>query len=171
MKYKVSAFLVIIGLLLSPLLVFSQAKDEVKSVKEEEIRRHIETFRMWEMTKALDLTEEQVASIFPALNRIEKERAKLNKQIGLEIRELKELLDLENPNIEQIQAKLEKIKTLKEQIQVKNEEIEKLLEDNLTVEQQAKYIIFTLRFMRDLREKMDRARLLRKKKMLQKREK
>lgn len=157
MKYKVSAFLVIIGLLLSPLLVFSQAKDEVKSVKEEEIRRHIETFRMWEMTKALDLKEEQVASIFPALNRIEKERAKLNKQIGLEIRELKELLDLENPNIEQIQAKLEKIKTLKEQIQVKNEEIEKLLEDNLTVEQQAKYIIFTLRFMRDLREKMDRS--------------
>ena len=166
MRFKICLPIMLFSLILYPLFSFSQSNEEFNKVKEDEIRRHIQTYRMWEMTKALDLTEDQVAKIFPTLNRIEKEKADLNKQIGLEIRELKELLDIKEYNLDQIKEKLEKIKELKGKIQEKDAEIEKLLEDNLTVEQQAKYIIFSVKFMRDLREKLNRARQLSRKKMM-----
>ena len=169
MRYKVSAFLAILVLLFAPLLVFSRAEEKAKQLREEEIRRHLQTYRMWEMTKALDLSEEQVAKIFPALNRIEKEKAKLNREFGAEIKELKELLDLDRYNLEELQEKLERLKELKIKIREKDEEIEKLLENNLTVEQQAKYIIFSIRFMRDIREKMNRARQLYRQEIMKRR--
>jgi Spy/CpxP family protein refolding chaperone len=172
MKYKVSLILIII-LLFLPLNVFSQSKKGLKPTKEEEIRRHIQIFRMWEMTKALDLTEEQATKIFPVLNRIEKEKGELNREITKEIRKLRELIEEVEEELDsnQIKKKLERIKELRKQIQEKDSEIEKLLEKNLTIEQQAKYIIFSIKFMKDLREKMDRARQLYRQKMMLKRKK
>jgi len=170
MRYKVSFFLIIF-LLAIPFVIFSQTEERFASKKEEEIWRHIQTFRMWEMTKALDLTEEQAAKIFPALNRLEKEKAEINREIAKEIRGLRELLEEEKPDLNLIKNKLDRIKELKKQIQKKDNEIEKLIEENLTIEQQAKYIIFSIRFMRDLREKIDRARQLYRQKMMFKRKK
>ncbi|MCP2518894.1 hypothetical protein NLC26_02920 [Candidatus Aminicenantes bacterium AC-708-M15] len=166
MKYKVS-FLLIIFLISSPLIIFPQIEKKSKTDKEEEIRRHLQIFRMWEMTKALDLTEEQASKIFPILNRLEKEKAELNRRIGEKIRDLRELLREEKLNSNLIKEKLDKIKDLKKQIQKIDSEIEKLLEDNLTIEQQAKYILFSIRFMKDLREKINRARQLYRQRMIQ----
>ncbi|MFQ6082441.1 MAG: Spy/CpxP family protein refolding chaperone [Candidatus Aminicenantia bacterium] len=171
MKLKRILILVVGGLIVYSFPVFAQPEEKFNPRKkeEEEIRRHIETLRMWEMTRALDLNEQQVAKIFPALNRVEKEKAELHRQISQAIKELKELLDLEKPDLAQVKARLNEIKELRELIQEKDREVEKVLEKNLSVEQQAKFVLFSVRFMQGLREKLDRARMLYRKKMLEER--
>ncbi len=170
MKYKVSFFLIIF-MISFPLVVFPQTERKTRPDKEEEVRRHIQTFRMWEMTKALDLTEEQASKIFPVLNKLEKEKAELNRRIWEEIRGLRELLKEEKPDSSLIKEKLDRIKGLKKQIQEMDNKIEKLLEDNLTIEQQAKYVLFSIRFMKDLKEKINRARQLYRQRMMQREKK
>lgn len=125
------------------------------------IRRNVSTLMLMRMTQALNLTEEQTAKIFPEVNRIEKEKMELFRQIIDQIKDLKEILKEEAPSADNLEKKVEEIKKLRASLQSIDKELETFVENQLTPVQKAKFIIFSQDFYRDLREKLDRARVLR----------
>jgi len=116
--------------------------------------------RLLRMTRALDLTEEQAARIFPMANRLEKERMALNRQLNQEIRELRSLVEASSPDETRIKEKLARIREIRESIRLKEAEFETFLEKNLTVVQRGKYVLFNLEFAQFLSRNLERIRNL-----------
>ena len=127
----------------------------------ERLRENLSTLRLLRMTQALDLTEDQTAKIYPAVNRIEKERLQMQKQMGDQIEELRALLKQEPTDQSLLAGKIKTIRDLRAGIKAKDEEIEACLNANLTVLQKAKYVLFSIDFYRSLGEKIGRYRRLR----------
>jgi len=122
------------------------------------VRENIGNLRLLKLTQALDLTEEQAAKLYPALSRIEKEKLEIQKKIGPEIKDLRNLLREEGAKEGEIIAKVNKIKALRAEIRDKDEEAEALLEANLTTIQKGKYLIFSVDFFQRMGENLRRVR-------------
>jgi len=122
------------------------------------IQENVILFRMLRMTQELDLTEAQTAKIFPKMNQIEKEKAGLQKKVGEQFRALRLLLEEESPDQKKISEKVDAILELRHQVESKDKELESFLDENLTLLQRAKYLIFTADFNREIREKLEQAR-------------
>ncbi|MGD1009673.1 MAG: hypothetical protein ABR951_05915 [Candidatus Aminicenantales bacterium] len=127
------------------------------------LRENINTLRLLRMTEALDLTEAQTARLFPAMNRIEKEKAELQRRMGGEIRDLRAALDKSPVQDADILALVRRVKETRQAVQQKDEEFEALLDENLTPAQKGRYLIFLVDFARGLGEKLNRARQIREK--------
>jgi Spy/CpxP family protein refolding chaperone len=134
-----------------------QTQDKARKVT----RENIITLMLLRMTRFLELTEEQTAKIYPFFNRIEKEKMQINQQIRRQMREIREALSAEDPDPEVLKAKIQALKELRDALKNKDTEMEKCLEENLTVIQQAKYMVFMNAFFNELRDSLNRARTLR----------
>ena len=73
------------------------------------------------MTRVLDLTEDQAAKIFPALNRVEKEKMRIQIQITRQMKELRTILKDENLDLKEVEEKVDSLKELRNMI--KNKEL------------------------------------------------
>ena len=124
-------------------------------------RENIVTLMLIRMTRFLELTEDQTAKIYPLFTRIEKEKMQINQQIRRQMREIRSGLSAEDPDPEVLKAKIQTLKELRDALKNKDAELEKHLEENLTVIQQAKYLVFMNAFFNELRESLNRARNLR----------
>ncbi|MGQ9471072.1 MAG: hypothetical protein ACUVR0_05170 [Candidatus Aminicenantales bacterium] len=138
--------------------------DPQRRLNQQRMRENIATLRLVRMTKALDLTEEQAAKIFPVANRVEKEKMELNRQLGLEIRELRSLVAAEAPEESKIKEKIIKIAQFRESIRLKEAEFEAFLEKVLTPVQRARYVLFSLDFAQFLGQNIERVRALQRNK-------
>ncbi len=140
-------------------VLFSSLREE-NLQNNRRIRDNIRTLLLLRMTQALDLTEEQTAKIFPKISRIEKEKKEIQQKIGKQMRELRSILRNENHDEQEFTDRIKRIKELRNLLKSKDEELENFLDDNLTLLQRAKYIIFSQDFYRGLREKLERARIM-----------
>jgi hypothetical protein len=77
------------------------------------------------------------------------------------MRELRLALSAEDPDTERIRTTIQAIKELRDALKSKDAELEKHLEENLTVVQQGKYLIFVTAFFNELKSRLDRARMMR----------
>lgn len=143
-------------LLLSSILSAAIQDDQPRNRRR--TRENVRTLWLLRMTRVLELTEEQTAKVFPIVSRIEKEKSEIYKQIGKQVRELRLILSEEKPGQDDLKNKINKIKELRNQIKKKDEELEARMEENLTLIQRAKYLMFAANFYRDLRDNLDRAR-------------
>ncbi len=124
-------------------------------------RENMRTLWLLRITRVLELTEEQTANVFPIVSRIEKEKSEIYQQIGKQVRELRLILKEEEPDQNDLKNKINEIKELRNLIKKKDEELEARMEENLTLIQRAKYLMFAANFYRDLRDNLDRARIQR----------
>ena len=150
------------GMVLLSGILFAGIRQDM-SPPRQRIRENIHTLRLLKMTEALDLTDQQAAKIFPALGRIEKEKAEIQKTIFSDIRNLRALLAAPTPDEKAIDTLLGTVKGLREELRKKDDEFEGVLENSLTLVQKAKYQIFSMDFYRGLGEKLRRAGSLREK--------
>jgi len=134
------------------------AQDRSAGPVQEKIRRNIHTLRLLQMTQALDLSEEQTARIFPVLNRLEKEKADLQRQVAEAVRELRVILREGKAREESLSAAVEKVKSLRREVLKGDAELESYLEGQLTPVQRAKYVLFSVDFYQGLGERLRRAR-------------
>jgi len=157
---KTKNIIIIFGcLFFSSSVLFSSLREE-NLQNNRRIRDNIRTLLLLRMTQALDLTEEQTAKIFPKISRIEKEKKEIQQKIGIQMRELRSILRNENHDEQEFTDRIKRIKELRNLLKSKDEELENFLDDNLTLLQRAKYIIFSQDFYRGLREKLERARIM-----------
>jgi hypothetical protein len=126
--------------------------------KSQRSRDNVRTLYLLRMTQVLELTEEQTAKIFPRITRVEREKHELNKKLNRLLRELRIRLKDESVGEEELAQRTQDIKDLAHQLKDIDRELELFLEQNLTVLQQAKYLIFHSDFTRRLRQELEEAR-------------
>jgi hypothetical protein len=122
----------------------------------EKVRSRIETLRMWKLTKTLDLDEKTSAQLFPLLNRYDKKRAEIENALRDTIRELRE--SLRGKREGQLKSLLDRLEQNHKSMQgIKDAEWEEL-KGILSLEQQAKFIIFQLEFEREIKKIIEETR-------------
>ena len=125
------------------------------------LRERISDLYLLRLTRALDLTEEQTAKIYPLLNKAEKLKASLQRQMGLDLRDLRAELAETRPGDEAVAGLADRIRQARRAIRQKDEEVEALLDSVLTPVQRARYLVFTVDFLRSVGENVNRARAAR----------
>ena len=161
-----SILVLFLGVVFFSSVVFAAVQEKNVQTQEKArrmTRENIITLMLLRMTRFLELTEDQTAKIYPFFNRIEKEKMQINQQIRRQIREIRATLSAEDPDSEVLKAKIQALKELRDALKNKDTELEKHLEENLTVIQQAKYLVFMNAFFNELRDSLNRARNLREK--------
>jgi hypothetical protein len=126
--------------------------------RQQSVRANINLLMLMRMVQALDLNEDQIAKILPVLNQTEKEKQRLQNGILKELRELRILLRDEAIDEQSLVEKVKTIRDLEDKLSGKEVELNTFIEKNLSVVQQAKYILFTQDFYRELRDKLNDAR-------------
>ncbi len=116
------------------------------------VREQIETIRMWKLTEALNLSQEQSMRFFPLFNQWERERHQLDLERDRLLDELKLVLKRERPKEKEIRTLLERL----EENRVRRGEGQKdfwlQASKILTLRQRAEYLIFQRDFERRIRE-------------------
>ncbi|MBI5198410.1 MAG: hypothetical protein HZA09_00075 [Nitrospirae bacterium] len=122
----------------------------------EKVRKRIETLKMWKLTQALELDEKTSAQVFPLLSKYDKKRGEIEQSLRGSMRELRESLrEKREGNLKNILDKLEE--NHKALQRIKEEEWSEL-KKILTLEQQARFILFQQEFEREIRKIIAEAR-------------
>lgn len=116
--------------------------------------RRLETLRIWKMTEYMDLSEEQAAAFFPALNEHRDRREDLDSTEGAIQRELMKAIEEGELDQELVDEKVARLTKLHEQRLRMETRFMRSLSEYLTPEQQAKYLVFERRFRHMLRDAM-----------------
>ncbi len=116
----------------------------------EELRERIGMMRIWKLTEALDLDEKTALRLFPVLHKFDKKRVEMHESAGKDKKELREALEEES--YEQIKGILKRLERKHRELQELNEEEKAELRDILTIEQQAKFILFHHDFERRVKK-------------------
>ncbi|MGD2294643.1 MAG: hypothetical protein PVF22_02250 [Candidatus Aminicenantes bacterium] len=140
--------------------IFIEAFWKQRGGRQREIRANINLLRLMRMVQVLELTEDQIAKILPVMNQIEKGKQELQSNLQIQMRELRLLLRDETPDEEKLAESLASLRQLRKTLREKEAEFEKFLSENLSLVQQAEYVVFSQEFYRGLQEKLSRARTL-----------
>ena len=109
----------------------------------------IETLKMWKLTEALDLNEQQTAKLFPLMTSFRKRQDSLRQVMESDIKQLKDAID-NNADSSEISDIIGEIVDIKD-AQCRNEaDFYSELQGILTIEQQGKFILFEIDFRRKM---------------------
>lgn len=133
----------------------------------DKVRKRIETLKMWKLTQALDVDETTSAKLFPLLNRYDKRKAEIHQNIRQGMREMKR--SLKENRTEGLKNTLAMIEENHRALQSINDEEWQEMKKILTVEQQAKFIIFRQEFDREVRKIISDSKERRNKRVQKKR--
>ena len=126
------------------------------------VQQKVRMLRMWKLTEYLKLDEETGAKLFPILNRYDDQRLDLNEDRVVMLKEIKAELDKETPDDKKLGELLAKAEELRLQMEKVNQDERNELKNVLSLEQQAKLLLFYRNFDRDL------YRMIRDRKTMQK---
>lgn len=114
-------------------------------------RRLIETIKIWKMTEALNLDEDQAAKLFPRLAQLEASRREFHRQQRMLRDELTELLKQQPLRDQEVKARLERLERAEIDFRGREQVIKGGLRSILSVEQQARLALFEDRFESEMR--------------------
>ncbi len=124
-------------------------------------RRLIETIRIWKMTEALNLNEDQAVKLFPKLTQLETSRREFHNRQHLVRGELAELLKQRPLRDQEIKMKLEELERIDAEFKGRERAVKNELRLILSVEQQARLALFEERFDMEMRRTIQDLRLRR----------
>ncbi len=126
--------------------------------KQEEVRKKVETVRMWRLTEELKLDEKTSARLASFLSAMDEKRRVLMRERMETMKDLRALLKTGTPNEKKLKANLDKLeKDRREMMELEGKEMSGI-KDILSIEQQARYVIFQQEFRRELRGMIAEAR-------------
>ena len=114
-------------------------------------RRLVETIKIWKMTEALNLDEDQAAKLFPRLAQLEASRREFFRQQRALREELAELLKQRPLRDQDVKARLEQLERAEVDFRGREHTIRGGLRSILSVEQQARLALFEDRFETEIR--------------------
>ena len=114
-------------------------------------RRLIETIRIWKMTEALNLTEEQAAKLFPKLTQLDASRRDFQRRQNLLRGDLAELLKQQPLRDQEVKTKLEELERADADFRGRERAVKNELRSILSLEQQARLALFEERFDMEMR--------------------
>lgn len=152
---------VLIGLMLSLVLGVSSAGAAAQAGDPQSrarLRERISDLYLLRLTRALELTEEQTAKLYPVLTRVEKEKAALQRDMGLDLRDLRAELAKTPPGEKAVLGLVDRIRQARRALRERDEEAEATLDRVLTPVQKGRYLVFTVDFLRNVGENLGRVR-------------
>jgi hypothetical protein len=150
--------LILVFLVFCGVAAFGQGRNQGNAAQNRQtVRENLATLRLLRLTKALDLNEEQAAKIFPTVNRVEKEKLNIQRDMTADIQSLRQLIADPAQKEAEIAAKIKNVKDAQRLIRQKDDELETFLEANLTMVQRGKYVIFEIEFYRMLEQSLTRS--------------
>ena len=129
----------------------AQGRGGPDAKKQEEVRKKVETVRMWRLTEELKLDEKTGAKLASFLSALDEKRRGLMRERIETMNDLRTLVKTGKPDEKKLKADLDKLeKTHREMVELEGKEINGV-KDILSVEQQARYVIFQQEFRHELR--------------------
>ncbi|OGW34604.1 MAG: hypothetical protein A2X58_01910 [Nitrospirae bacterium GWC2_56_14] len=126
--------------------------------RREEVRKKIEAVRIWRLTEELKLDTNSSAKLSSLLSSLDLKRRNTMREQMEAMRDLRSLLRTAKPDEAKIMSLLEKLEKNRQEMQgLKDQEL-KGLKDILTIEQQARFLIFQHEFQREMRDMISGAR-------------
>jgi Spy/CpxP family protein refolding chaperone len=129
--------------------------------QKEDVEEIVQSLRIAKMTEALDLTEEQSVKLFAGLGRMEKEKKDIRRQMHGAITQLRGIVEGGKPTERELSGILEEIKSIRDALDKNEDESIRHIQSVLSLEQQAKYIIFQEDFKRNIKYLLERVRAAR----------
>ena len=155
------AFIIVIGVVLMAVPALGQPTP----LTEERAGRIIEALLIWRLVDELDLTEQQIARLFPrikALKEIRLELARRKRELEVELRAA---LNQRPPDEETIRIKVTQLNALRAETEQRRQRVLRQIATILTLEQQARFVLIqerfeaeTLRLLDDIRRITEQAR-------------
>jgi len=125
-------------------------------------REMIQVFRVWKLTGALDLSDEQIPGFVAKLERIDEKQREVFGEERKALDEMERLLADKNTADEDLAQALSKFEAARRS---GAEELRAMREDaasGLSARQKCAYVVFESQFRQDMRQMMDRARMERR---------
>jgi len=126
--------------------------------RREEVHKKIEAVRMWRLTEELKLDEKTSTKVAAFLSAMEEKRRALMQEQGENMRSLRMLLQASTPDERKLKAKLETLEKNHHAMMELRDKEANGIKDMLTVEQQARYLIFQQEFRREMSDMIAGAR-------------
>jgi Spy/CpxP family protein refolding chaperone len=141
-----------------PGLADAQGRGGPDAKKQEEVRKKVETVRMWRLTEELKLDERTSARLASFLSAMDEKRRGLMHERQETMRDLRALLKTGTPDENKLKADLDKLE--KGRGSMVDLEVKETsgIRDILSIEQQARYVIFQQEFRREMRGMIAKAR-------------
>ena len=131
---------------------------------DERVGRIIEALLIWRLVDELDLTDQQIARLFPRIKALKEIRLDLGRRKRALENDLRQLLRQRPPDQEAIRLKLAELNDLRVDIERRRQQVLRQIAAVLTLEQQAKFALIaerfeaeTLRLLEDVRRMVDQA--------------
>src|SRR5574341_2027005 len=110
--------------------------------RREEIRKKIEAVRIWRLTEELKLDANTAAKLSSVLSSFDRQRRDVMREQMMIMRDLRFSLKSSKPDKAKLKASLETLEKNHRAVQEFREKEFRALKDILTVEQQARFLIF-----------------------------
>lgn len=121
-------------------------------IDEAKPKKLIETMRIWRMTEELDLSEEQISKFFPKLKSLDDAKEEFFTQRAGVVKDLAQLLKSAKPSIAAVEKKLGELEEVEQGFEKKRAKLKRDMRDILSVEQQARLVVFEFNFEREIKE-------------------
>ena len=153
-------FFVLLAAVLAAVAVPSVAQENpaAPAPVRQNVRENLSTLRLLRMTEALDLTEAQTVVIYPFLIKLEKDKFKIQRDMGADLRSLRALILDASAKEADILAKAKAVLEARVRIRAMDDEADQFLEKQLTGVQMGKYVLFQLDFYRGLENTFEQIR-------------
>ena len=126
--------------------------------KREEVRKKIEAIRIWRLTEELKLDTDTSGKLSALLSSVERKRRDIQREQRETTMQLRDILKSQKPDENKMKQCIDKLQSNHRAMQeLRNDEL-KGMKEILTVEQQARYLVFQQDFQREMRDMIGGAR-------------
>ncbi len=123
---------------------------EPSEEKREEVRKKIEAVRIWRLTEALKLDAPTSSKLSALLSSFEQQRMGIMREQMTAMRELRRLLKTPKPDESKIRSALERLEKNQHAMQALRDKELGGVKEILTIEQQARFLLFQQDFRREM---------------------
>lgn len=113
---------------------------------DERVGRIIEALLIWRLVDELELTDQQIARLFPRIKALKEIRLELGRRKRVLEADLRQLLRQRPTNQEAIRLKLAELNDLRAEIERRRQQVLRQIGAILTIEQQAGFALIAERF-------------------------
>lgn len=152
-------------LLLAALIALTIPAAAGRGPRDPRTERIIEALLIWRLVDELSLNEQQIARIFPRIKALKELRIELGRRKVAVQRDLRDLMQQQPRNEEEIQAKINELDQLRTQIEIRRQQILREIYAALTLEQRAQFALIaesfeaeTIRLLEEVRQILERRR-------------
>ena len=147
--------LLLAGLVQAPLLMADDEMPRERDLKR--VRKKVEALRAWQLTEVLNLDEGTSSKLFPAMRQADQERWKIEARNRELVREMSRSLAGQSPDPQRIDTILDELQSNRRELIRSEERHLERVRQILSPEDTARYLMFQIKFQREIKRKAARA--------------